>query len=118
MNLADLEPQTMREQLVYTKQQRNRAVRACSLPPEILELIFGFAQDDWSPRGSPETIKANFGPEGTSVDTFLTKYMPGWMVILRVCSVWRQVRDDTSAVPLVLMSRPSSGCSWFADAME
>ncbi|KZV63082.1 hypothetical protein PENSPDRAFT_758252 [Peniophora sp. CONT] len=76
-DLADLELEVMEERVVFARQQRNKIVGACRLPPEVLSKVFAHAQEIWSPKyGKHPVIRAS--------------YSSGWMSLLHVCSFWRQ----------------------------
>ncbi|KZV63394.1 hypothetical protein PENSPDRAFT_657330 [Peniophora sp. CONT] len=90
LELADIELRVVEEQVVHARQQRNKVAGACRLPPEILSSIFLFAKDSWHPR-------YGWGPTCKSValnkdqpGKLQMEYTLGWMVLLHICSVWRQ----------------------------
>ena len=87
-DLADLELEVMDERVIFARQQRNKTIGACRLPPEVLSTIFAHAQDGWMPR--LESIDCT-EVDGKSQD-IRTSYSLGWMLLLHVCSFWRQVR--------------------------
>ncbi|KZV66072.1 hypothetical protein PENSPDRAFT_655235 [Peniophora sp. CONT] len=96
VNMADLELHVLNTIIVYGKQQRNKAVGACSLPPEILGSIFLLAQEGWSPRGSAKKSKTTGASDSQSVRR--VKYSLGWMALLQTCSSWRQIALGTPAL--------------------
>ncbi|KZV73821.1 hypothetical protein PENSPDRAFT_749856 [Peniophora sp. CONT] len=76
----------LKEGLVLALRLRNVAICAsCSLPAELLATIFFYLQDDWQP-------KRHKIPEGGWNLTL------GWMTVLQVCSVWREVAINTPAL--------------------
>ncbi|KZV63083.1 hypothetical protein PENSPDRAFT_758253 [Peniophora sp. CONT] len=94
VNLADLELEVMEERVVFARQQRNKVMGACRLPPEVLSAVFAHVQEIWSPMIlsiSPDVVN------GQRQD-IEASYSSGWMSLLHVCSFWRQTALGDSSL--------------------
>ncbi|KZV63391.1 hypothetical protein PENSPDRAFT_757981 [Peniophora sp. CONT] len=85
-DLADLELAVMEGRVIYARQQRNKVMGACRLPPEILSKVFTHAQEDWSPALQGKDRIFDNGQDRV----IRARYSSGWMNLLHVCSSWRQ----------------------------
>ncbi|VDC04349.1 unnamed protein product [Peniophora sp. CBMAI 1063] len=85
LRMAELELESLRTYTALSKRRRN-AVTACgSVPPEVLAIIFAFAQDIWEPECiRPDTINKKAKPS----------YRMGWMSVLHVVYSWRKTALD------------------------
>lgn len=97
--LAALELEVLHEQILLAKQLYNKVTGACRLPPEILDVIFLYLRDTWGPKG---VTAKNTTPDRRHVtERFRTVYSWGWMVVIHVCSHWRQVRTSNNILCVV-----------------
>ena len=72
----DQELEALNEGLVMARRLRNSGVStACGLPAEVLTSVFSQLQAIWQPEW-----------QSVSQDAWL-----GWMTVVQVCSVWREV---------------------------
>ena len=99
--LADLELKVVEEQVALARQQRNKVLGPCRLPPEILSHIFLLAKDGIFPQFGwiPKCVSvsdSNSSREGGQAKLNI-KYSLGWLVLSHVCRTWRQVSGDTLA---------------------
>ncbi|VDC03399.1 unnamed protein product [Peniophora sp. CBMAI 1063] len=113
LELLDAETQRFQSIGPFFGRQRNAYCRWCSLPPEVLCLVFEMAQELY---GWPVVMPAL--PSGTNEGEHAIKnggdYQPGWIVVTHVCSIWREVAigsaklwadpDDMLAMSWTLMS--------------
>ncbi|VDB83207.1 unnamed protein product [Peniophora sp. CBMAI 1063] len=95
-HLADLELETMLERVVFARQQRNKVMGACRLPPEVLSNVFSLVQLDKGCRPKVRRV------EGPAIDEEpqdpTAGYSSGWMCLLHVCSYWRQTALGTPSL--------------------
>ncbi|KZV72339.1 hypothetical protein PENSPDRAFT_751079 [Peniophora sp. CONT] len=91
LSRLEVELETMQKYFAVAKRHMNACTGAGSLPPEILGIIFSFAQEHWQPtciyhweepRGSPPRIS----------------YGLGWIYLTHVCSSWRKAALGTSSL--------------------
>ncbi|KZV66038.1 hypothetical protein PENSPDRAFT_755981 [Peniophora sp. CONT] len=86
LRMAELELESLRAFAVVAKRCRNAATSCGCLPPEVLAVVFAYAQEVWRPHRVWQTAKTEkAGP----------RYALGWMSILHVSSSWRKAALDT-----------------------
>ncbi|KZV63079.1 hypothetical protein PENSPDRAFT_739012 [Peniophora sp. CONT] len=84
-DLADLELDIMEEHVVFARQQHNKVMGACRLPPEVLSTVLTLAQEEWSP-----SLKSIDCALSNGKWHITREYSLGWMSLLHICSFWRQ----------------------------